>query len=236
MRRTRRAGRYPILDGTVGLLRRAGWRFAARAGMPSPANQRDVAHMDRDRCQSAAAISLRILDLGTNLSRRFLPPRHFDRRQTPFLSSRWAMQHAGIAREMTGRAAQTRIAEAAAVRAALDIEAMHARDAVVCSRPAGPVIRYMAIGTARMRKHCVDGRPRCKPIDRFSGLLRRGRAGRQRHDGGSCQEALYRSHAKAVCFDIGSERTRLPVSADTALARAATAGGVPGSPTPPILW
>ena len=124
---------------------------------------------------------------------------------------------------------------AAAVGTALDIEPMHTGDAVTRSGPARPVVRHMAIGAARMRKYRIDRRPRCKAVGRTGGMLRQGRARCRGGNGGSCQEALYRSHAKAVCFEIGSERTRLPVSADTALARAATAGGGPGSPTPPIL-
>jgi hypothetical protein len=90
----------------------------------------------------------------------------------------------------------------------------------------------MAVGAARMREDGMDLVPFGKPV---GGVQREAGTGHRRKSGGRCQQYSQPPQANAACFEIGSERTRFPVSADTALASAAAAGGVPISPAPPIL-
>ena len=112
-----------------------------------------------------------ILDLRADFGRRHLPPHHLGRRQAPVLGARRAMQLAGIAGEMTARAAQARIAETTAVVAPLDIEAVHPGDAVMRAGPARPVVGDMAVGAARMRKDRID----LAPFAEAAGRVRRRR-------------------------------------------------------------
>jgi hypothetical protein len=122
-----------------------------------------------------------------------------------------------------------------------------ARLAVMGSGPARVIILHMAVRTAWMGEHLMNRIPLGKPgfdVDHSLGrwliradhILRERRhpeAERHAHDKG-WQECVVSSHAKRTSRDKGRERTRWPVSANTALASAGAAGGVPISPTPPI--
>src|SRR6516225_6253873 len=77
--RTPCPGFHPCFSERARFLLGAGSRLAAKAGRPSPANQRVSADMMHQLLQRATAVALGIFNLGADLGERFAFPCHLAR-------------------------------------------------------------------------------------------------------------------------------------------------------------
>ena len=220
-RRTRCTRRHPVFDRLIGRFGRARSRLTIRPRRPAPGDQSVVANMQR-------AISLKLRSplragslIRVQISAEDLPNQTISAGATrQFLAPGRPVQCVGIAGEMASRAAQAGIAEARSVSTALDVEGVHARAAMMRTGPARPIIRNMTVGTARIREHRMDLAPfgqafccvgcrrrRCLAVLCSCERCRENERGsRRQHD----EELL---PAKAIVFESGGVRMRLPVSA-----------------------
>src|SRR6516165_1642422 len=88
--RTHCAGFHPCFSERACFLLAAGSRLAAKAGRPSPANQRVGADVMHQLLQRATTVALGIFDLGADLTERLAFPPHLTRREVPFRVARHA--------------------------------------------------------------------------------------------------------------------------------------------------
>src|SRR5262249_16147909 len=88
--RTHGAGFHACFSERGRFLLGAGSRLAAKAGRPSPANERVGADVMHQLLQRATTVALGIFNLGADLGERLAFPRHLTRREVPFRVSRHA--------------------------------------------------------------------------------------------------------------------------------------------------